>query len=256
MERRFSSQVILVTGGTTGIGLAAAERLVVEGATIVLASRDKDRGEEVARRIRTDGGQALFVSTDVTIEEDVAAAIRAATDNFGRLDGAFNNAGGGENFGSIRTMETSLWQRMIDLNLTSVYYSMKYEIPAIMAAGGGAILNNASVGGVLGSEAMQAYAAAKHGVVGLTRSTALEMSKHGVRINAVVPGVIRTPMYETAVVHDPEFVTRLNARIPLGRVGEVSEIAAFVAFLLSEEAAYISGSALAIDGAISSGLLA
>ncbi len=256
MSNRFENKVILVTGATAGMGRAAAERLGAEGATVVLAARNEERGEEIAGRIRDKGGQALFVATDVTVEEQVAAAVDLTTRTFGRLDGAFNNAGGGVTFGSVDSMEASFWESTLALNLTSVFYSLKYEVPAILTSGGGAIVNNASVGGAVGHESMHAYTAAKHGVIGLTRSTALHYSRQGLRVNALVTGVISTPLTAQLREQDPAFSDALLKKIPIERLGEEDEVGAFTAFLLSDDAAYITGAALAIDGGITAGMLA
>lgn len=256
MSKRFENKVILVTGATAGMGRAAAERLGAEGATVVLAARNKDRGEEIAGRIQDKGGKALFVPTDVTVEEDVAAVVEAATSTFGRLDGAFNNAGGGVTFGAVHSMEASFWDSTLALNLTSMFYSMKYEVPAILASGGGSIVNNASVGGAVGHESMHAYSAAKHGVIGLTRSTALHYARQNLRVNALVTGVISTPLTEELRQRDPAFSEALLKKIPIERLGQEDEVGAFAAFLLTDEAAYINGAALAIDGGITAGMLA
>ncbi|MEV4379067.1 SDR family oxidoreductase [Streptosporangium sp. NPDC049644] len=248
MTGRFSSKVIIVTGGTAGMGRAAAERIASEGGTVVLAARDKARGEEVAAGIVADGGTALFVPTDMTVEEEVAALVATTVDTFGRLDGAFNNAGGGDTISSVHTMETEFWKATIDLNLTSLYYSLRYEVPAILASGGGSIVNNASAGGVVGNPLMHAYVAAKHGVIGLTKSVALEMAKEGIRVNALVTGLIDTPLYRDAVAAEPSFEVYLKSLIPTGQVGAAQDVAAFAAFLLSDEAPFITGAALAIDG--------
>lgn len=255
MNKNMEPKVVLVTGGSAGMGRAAAQRLGTQGATVVVAARDEARGEETVDRIKDAGGRALFVRTDVTVEEDVAAAVRTTVDTFGRLDAAFNNAGGGDTYASVHTMETSAWRQTMALNLDSVYYSLRYEVPAILASGGGSILNNASGNGVIGHESMHAYTAAKHGVVGLTRSAALRYSRQGVRVNSLITGVIRTPLFVAAEAADPETMGRLTAKIPIGRVGEEDEIAKFVSFLLGDESSYITGAALAIDGAITAGLI-
>jgi NAD(P)-dependent dehydrogenase (short-subunit alcohol dehydrogenase family) len=250
MTGRFSSKVIIVTGGTAGMGRAAAERVAAEGGTVVLAARNKLQGEAVVAGIEADGGTALFVPTDMTVDDEVAALVAATVDTFGRLDGAFNNAGGGDTISSVRTMTTSFWNATIDLNLNSLYYSLRHEIPAILASGGGSIVNNASAGGVVGNPSMHAYIAAKHGVVGLTRSVALETSKEGVRVNALVTGVIDTPLYRDTVAADPDLGAHLTSLIPSGHVGSAQDVAALTAFLLSDEAPFITGAALAIDGGI------
>lgn len=193
MSNRLQSKVIIVTGGTSGMGSAFAKRAASEGATVLIGARDKERGEATVAEITAEGGTALFVPTDVTVEEEVAHLVGVAVKEFGGLHGAFNNAGGGNSQGAIRDIDASFWNSVLALNLTSVFYSLKHEIPAIVASGGGSIVNNASVVGVVGDPGAAAYAAAKHGVVGLTRSTALDAAKEGVRVNALVTGLVNTP---------------------------------------------------------------
>lgn len=193
MSNRLQSKVIVVTGGTSGMGSAFAKRAVSEGATVLIGARDKARGEATVADITAEGGTALFVPTDVTVEEEVAHLVDVAVKEFGGLHGAFNNAGGGNSQGAIRDIDKAFWDGVIALNLTSVFYSLKHQIPAIVASGGGSIVNNASVVGVVGDPGAAAYAAAKHGVVGLTRSTALDAAKEGVRVNALVTGLVNTP---------------------------------------------------------------
>ncbi|MFF2102300.1 SDR family NAD(P)-dependent oxidoreductase [Streptomyces sp. NPDC058202] len=253
MSNRLDSKVIIVTGGTSGMGAALARRAASEGATVVIGARDKDRGEATAAEIRNDGGKSLFVATDVTVEESVANLVDITVREFGGLHGAFNNAGGGNSQGAIRDIDAGFWHQVVALNLTSVFYSLKYEIPAIVASGGGSIVNNASVVGVVGDPAAAAYAAAKHGVVGLTRSTALDAAKERVRVNALVTGLVNTPLWHNFSESNPEAAGALLEQQPTGRAAEESEIAAFATFLLSDESPFITGAALAIDGALTSG---
>jgi NAD(P)-dependent dehydrogenase (short-subunit alcohol dehydrogenase family) len=247
MSGRLDSKVLVVTGGTMGMGCAFAERAAAEGATVVIGARDEQRGGQVVAGIRAAGGTALFVPTDVTVEEDVERLVDTAVSEFGRLDGAFNNAGGGNALGTIRDTKTDFWHQHIALNLTSVYYSLKYEIPAIVAAGGGAIVNNASTSGVKGDPMTAAYTAAKHGVVGLTRSAALDVASSGVRVNALITGLIDTPLWRQ-VSQDPAIEEHFLGMQPTGRAGSERDVAAFTTFLLSDEATYITGASLAIDG--------
>jgi NAD(P)-dependent dehydrogenase (short-subunit alcohol dehydrogenase family) len=239
--------VLLVTGGTMGMGRAFAERAAAEGATVVIGARDEPRGGEVVDAIREKGGSAAFVATDVTVEQDVQRLVDTAVSRYGRLDGAFNNAGGGNALGTIRDTDSGFWDRTIAFNLSSVYYSLKYEIPAIISAGGGAIVNNASTSGIKGDPMTMAYTAAKHGVVGLTRSAALDVARAGVRINALVTGLIDTPLWRQ-VSQDPAIEEHFLGLQPTGRAGSDADVAAFTTFLLSDEATYITGASLAIDG--------
>lgn len=253
MSDRLQSKVIIVTGGTSGMGAAFARRAASEGATVLIGARDKARGAATAAEIAREGGKALFVPADVTVEEEVAHLVDVAVTEFGGLHGAFNNAGGGNSQGALRDIDASFWNRVIALNLTSVFYSLKYEIPAIVASGGGSVVNNASVVGVVGDPAAAAYAAAKHGVVGLTRSAALDAAKEGVRVNALVTGLVNTPLWQGFIASNPEAANALLAQQPTGRAADESEVAAFAAFLLSDESPFITGAALAIDGALTAG---
>ncbi|HEY2442597.1 MAG TPA: SDR family NAD(P)-dependent oxidoreductase [Streptosporangiaceae bacterium] len=249
MARRLDSKVVIVTGGASGIGWAVARRAVTEGAAVVIAGRRKDLGEQAAARLREGGGRALFVAADVTVEHDAERLVQAAVTQFGRLDGAVNNAGGVNAAGPLHEVSDAAWQAELQQNLTSVFYSLKFQIPAMAStAGGGSIINNASTGGVRGIPGLAAYVAAKHGVVGLTRSAALEGAQSGVRVNALVTGNVDTPLYRDllGVPHEGELPGR--APNPTGRAASPDEIAAFAAFLLSDESAFISGAALAIDG--------
>ncbi|RKR91818.1 NAD(P)-dependent dehydrogenase (short-subunit alcohol dehydrogenase family) [Micromonospora pisi] len=249
MSARLQSKVIIVTGGTMGMGRAFAQRAAGEGAKVVIGARDRKRGEGVTAAIVAAGGQALFVPTDVTVEEQVAELVRVTVAEFGRLDGAFNNAGGGNAIGAVRDIDDAFWRSTIDRNLTSVFYSLKHEIPAILASGGGSIVNNASTVGIVGDANLAAYSAAKHGVIGLTRSAALDVAAEGVRVNALVTGLVDTPLWRE-VSANPEIERHFLGLQPNGRAGREDEIAAFTSFLLSDDAAYITGAALAIDGGV------
>ena len=248
MTDRLASKVVVVTGGGTGIGRAVAARAVADGAAVVIAGRREEVGERAAAELRRSGGRALFVASDVTVEADVARLVETAVREFGRLNGAFNNVGGVAATGPVHARSGRDWRADLDQNLTSVFYSLKFQIPAIAAAGGGSIVNNASIGGVRGIAGMSGYVAAKHGVVGLTRSAALEGAARGVRANALVTGNADTPLYRRLLGAPAEGDLPGPAPNPTGRVAGPDEIAAFVAFLLSDESAFITGAALAIDG--------
>lgn len=242
------SKVFVVTGGTSGIGRAVAERLTAEGAAVVLGARRKDVGDALAADLRAAGGRAIFVPTDVTVESDVAALVSAAVAEFGRLDGAFNNAGGVNAYGAVPRVETPSWDAEIAHNLTSVYFSLKHEIPAIVATGGGSIVNNASNLGVVGMPEVAPYVAAKHGIVGLTRATALEVAEQGVRVNAIATGGVDTPLFRGTMGTTPEAVAHIASLHPVNRIAEPAEIASFVAYLLGDDASFVTGAALAVDG--------
>ncbi|MFD0362899.1 SDR family NAD(P)-dependent oxidoreductase [Nocardia sp. GCM10030253] len=248
MSTRFAEKVVLITGASSGVGKAVALRVAAEGAAVVLGARGKDAGEQVAADIRAAGGRALFVPTDVTVEDDVARLTQAALTEFGRLDGAFNNAGAVNAFGPVSDIDESGWRADIELNLTSVFYGLRHQVPALVASGGGAILNNASNLGVVGMGQVAPYVAAKHGVVGLTRAVALEAAEQGVRVNAIVSGAIDTPAFRNSMGATPEGEAAIAALHPLGRISKPDEIASFCAYLLSDEASFVTGAALAIDG--------
>lgn len=248
MSTRFADQVVIVTGAGSGIGRALALRIAAEGAAVVLGSRGKDQGERVAEEIRQAGGRALFVPTDVTVDADVARLTQAALTEYGRLDAAFNNAGALTASGSIAEIDDDSWRRELDLNLTGVFHGMRHQVPAIIASGGGVILNNASNLGVVGMASVAPYVAAKHGVVGLTRSVALETAAAGVRVNALISGAVDTPAFRSSMGATDEGAAAVAALHPLGRIAQPAEIAALCAFLLSDEASFVTGAAVAVDG--------
>jgi len=251
VPRRLESKVVLVTGGGTGIGRPVARRVAAEGAAVVIAGRRDDVGERAAGEIRSTRAEALFVAADVTVEADVAALVAAPVDRFGRLDGAFNNAGGVAVTAPVPEVDGDGWAAELALNLTSVFHCLKAEIPAMRRSpAGGSIVNNASTGGVAGIPGLSAYVAAKHGVVGLTRSAALECAGDGVRVNALRQR--RHPALP-APVRRADRRRRRPAPNPTGRVASPDEIAGFVAYLLSDEAAFVTGAALAIDGGATAG---
>jgi NAD(P)-dependent dehydrogenase (short-subunit alcohol dehydrogenase family) len=249
VSARFTGKVILITGATSGMGRATAERLAAEGAKVVLAARGKESGDALVAALRAAGGEATFVSADVRVEAEAAGLVRQAVERYGRLDGAFNNVGAATAIGPVTGIDGDAWQADLALNLSSVFFGLKHQIPALRASGGGAIVNNASNLGVTGAAGMASYSAAKHGVVGLTRSAALDEAAAGIRINALVTGGVDTPLLRGNLGPTPEESLRAAAAMhPLGRIARPEEVAAFAAFLLSDEAGFITGAALAIDG--------
>ena len=244
----FSGKTYLVTGASSGIGAATALALGRAGANVVLAARRTAPCDVTAAQIIAAGGQALVVRTDVTAEADVRHAVGAAVTTFGRLDGAFNNAGLLGNPGApLHEADNDDFNAVLHTNLTSVFWSMKHVIAALLQTGGGAIVNTASIAAQVGFQGVSAYAASKHGVLGLTRTAALEYFKQGIRINAVCPGPIRTPMAEQGFGSAAQLDATMVAS-PAGRPGTPEEVAAPVLFLLSDAASYISGHALTVDG--------
>ncbi len=242
-----SGKTCLVTGASSGIGAATALALGRAGANVVLAARREDACAAVAQAIVAAGGRALVVKTDVGIEAEVRHAVGAAVAHFGRLDAAFNNAGMLGVAAPLHEITTADFDAVLRTNVMSVFWSMKYEIEAMLNTGGGAIVNNASIAAQLGFAGLAPYNASKHAVMGLTRTAALEYFKQGIRINAVCPGPIATPMAETGF-GGAENLHAAMAGSPGGRAGQPEEIAQAVLFLLSGAASYISGLGLTVDG--------
>lgn len=247
--RAFQDKVALVTGGSSGLGRAAAVAFAREGAAVVVAARRADQGEETAKEARGHGVEACFVQTDVADRDDIARMVSLCIDRFGKLDYAFNNAGIEGSVGVLAAdYEEEVWDRVMNVNLKGVWLCMKYQIPEMLKHGG-AIVNMSSVAGLKGASLMGvAYGASKHGVVGLTKSAALEYAKKGVRINAVCPAVIETDMARRAFDTDPEAYDRLKSWHPIDRLGAPDEVAQAVVWLCSDAASFITGVALPVDG--------
>jgi NAD(P)-dependent dehydrogenase (short-subunit alcohol dehydrogenase family) len=246
---RFESKVVVVTGGNVGIGRATALAFADEGARVVVAARRSQEGEDCVARIRESGGEACFVQTDVSNATDVEALIAACIAKYGGLDYAVNNAGiEGTPFVRAADYEEETWDRVIDINLKGVWLCMKYEIPAMLKRGQGAIVNMSSVAGLKGGGIGVAYHASKHGVIGLTKAAALEYAAKGVRVNAVCPAVVETAMAERAFFQDGDLAAQVTAMHPMGRVGKPGEVAATVLWLCSEGASFVTGHAHPVDG--------
>jgi NAD(P)-dependent dehydrogenase (short-subunit alcohol dehydrogenase family) len=246
MDQLFKDKVILVTGSTYGIGKSTAIAFAERGAKVVLSDWKED--VDTARLIKEKGGDCLFIQCDVSDEEQVKKLVSGTIAHYGRLDYAFNNAGIEGEGGSTVDCSTENWDNTISINLKGVWYCMKYQIPEMLKSGGGSIVNNASIAGLVGFAGLPAYVASKHGVVGLTKSAALDYAKQGIRINAVCPGVIHTPMIDRFTGEDPAVLEQMVAAKPMGRVGQPEEIADTVVFLCSDASSFITGQALAVDG--------
>jgi NAD(P)-dependent dehydrogenase (short-subunit alcohol dehydrogenase family) len=245
---QFDSKVAVVTGAGSGIGRAVAEAFADEGASVVVADIDTEGGRETVSAIEDDGGDAVFVAADVTNEDDVASMVETALDEYGRLDFACNNAGIGGEQKPTADLTFDEWEQVIDVNLNGVWRCMRAEIPAMLDSDGGAIVNIASILGKVGFENASAYVAAKHGVLGLTKTAAQEYAQQGVRVNAVCPGFIETPLLAAGGLDDPEMRQGIEALHPVNRLGNVDEVASAVIWLCTDGASFTTGEALTVDG--------
>ncbi len=249
MTESIKGKVALVTGGGSGIGRATALAFSRKGAKVVVVDLVEEGGKETVRLVRNAGGDALFLKCDVTKSRDVESMVKKTVETYGRLDCAFNNAGIGIPGSTVDCTEED-WDRVLSVNLKGVWLCMKYEIPQMLKQGRGAIVNTASAGGLIGTPGLVSYTASKHGVVGLTKAAALEYVQQGVRINAVCPGTVLTPLVQSSITAYPDLEKVLLAKHPMGRFGTAEEIAEAVVWLASDEASYVTGTTLSVDGGV------
>jgi NAD(P)-dependent dehydrogenase (short-subunit alcohol dehydrogenase family) len=250
MQKKFEGKVVLVTGASSGIGRVTAIEFARAGAKVVLAARRVEESQRVVREIEDEGGEALFVQTDVTRQDSVRAVVERTVDVYGRLDCAFNNAGiAGDVFIPTADHTEENWDHVLDTNLKGTWLCMKYELAQMLKQGSGAIVNNSSVYGLKSSTVgHMPYAVSKHGVVALTKTAAHEYAGRGIRINAVCPGWTHSEIVDAALEAYPAVNTLIADQVPMQRVAETVEIARVVLWLSSDEASYITGQAIAPDG--------
>ena len=244
----FDGKVALVTGASSGMGLATARAFADAGACVVLADVREELVKAEAQKLGAAGHKAIAVRCDVSDDEQVSAIVDRTVAEFGRLDAAFNNAGVMARIAPTAESTREDWERVIGINLRGVWSCMKYELRQMERQGSGAIVNNASVGALTGNPGIGSYIASKHGVVGLTRTAALEYIKHGIRVNAINPGLIDTPVARDVVAGDEQAYDEIAKHVPIGRAGSPDEIAAVVLWLCSPGASYVVGHALTVDG--------
>jgi NAD(P)-dependent dehydrogenase (short-subunit alcohol dehydrogenase family) len=238
-------KVAIITGASRGIGAAAARRFAEAGANVVLAARTAADVEKVAAEIEASGRRALAVATDVTDERQVEELVKRTVATYGRLDVAFNNAGAGHMPRPLADIPVAEFVQSINVNLIGVFIALKYEIPAMIAAGGGAIVNMSSTAGLQGAPGLGDYAAAKHGIVGLTKTAALDYGRNNIRVNAIAPG----PIVNEQMARLPEEArSQIAQYVPLGRLGDPDQVALTAAWLCSEEASFITGAVISVDG--------
>ena len=247
-NQRFDGKAALVTGGSSGMGLAAAKLFASRGAAVAIADINVEGGEQAAADIKAAGGKALFLRTDVSVEADVRAVIEATIAAFGRLDCAMNNAAYPGPSRTLDLLEEAEWDQVVDVSLKGVFLCLKHELALMKRQGSGAIVNISSGAGVKPVPTRSPYSAAKHGVLGLTKSAAKEVGAIGVRVNAVLPGPIDSPMIQGALALQPGARAEFEALTALGRLGRAEEVAEAVVWLCSDAASFITGASLSVDG--------
>jgi meso-butanediol dehydrogenase / (S,S)-butanediol dehydrogenase / diacetyl reductase len=244
MAGKLDGKVAVITGAASGIGAATARRFAQEGARLVVADLNADAGQALAKELRA----VAFVELDVTDPSQIESLMQTAVDRCGALHVVFNNAGIGS-YGKAPDLDVDMWKRVIEVDLYAVFYGCKFAIPHVRRAGGGAIVNTASISGLFGDYGLLAYNAAKGGVVNLTRAVAIDHARENIRVNCVCPGPIETPLL-APLLTAPAAVEEYNRLIPMGRVGRAEEVAAVVAFLASDDASYVNGAAIVVDGGL------
>lgn len=253
MSKELHNKVALITGGTSGIGRDTAVLFAKEGAKVVFSGRRELEGNETLKLVRAEGGEGLFVKSDASKSADIESLVQKTVDTYSRLDVAFNNAGVEGKWVPLIDQTEENWDQVHNINLKGVWLSMKYEIRQMLKqGGGGAVVNMSSVAGLIGAAGAGVYVASKHGVLGLTKSAALEYAPHGIRVNAVCPAVIETPMAERAFA-DPAVSKRMASLHPLGRFGKPMEVAEAVLWLCSDKSSFTTGQCIGVDGGLLSG---
>lgn len=250
--KRFENKVVLITGGATGIGLATAKRFAEEGAKVVIASRNESVGQKAVADIKASGGEASFIQTDVTQEAQVEALIHETVETYGKIDAAFNNSGTEGTITPLAEATQANYQNIFDVNVKGLWLCMKHQLKHMQQNGAGSIVNNASIAGLIGFPGLGLYSASKHAVLGLTKSAALENGALGIRVNAVSPALIETDMAERFLATQPdkreETIAHMKSMHPIGRFGKPEEIAAAVVWLCSNDASFMLGQSLTVDG--------
>ncbi|MFW5799489.1 MAG: SDR family oxidoreductase [Spirochaetota bacterium] len=249
LKERFKDKVAIITGGASGLGEATAKMFADEGGKPVISDVSEDKGNEVLNAIKDKGGDAIFVKCDVSNADDVKAMLYKTIDTYGRLDYAFNNAGIGGPQKATADYTEEEWTKVIDINLKGVWLCMKYEIPHMLKQVKSSIVNCSSILGHVGFQAAPAYVASKHGLIGLTKTAAIEYSSKGLRVNAICPAFIKTPLLKGL---PGDMLNQLKQMHPIGRLGEPEEVAAYVLWLFSDEASFVTGQAPLADGAYTS----
>ncbi|WP_371431772.1 SDR family NAD(P)-dependent oxidoreductase [Novosphingobium sp.] len=250
MSRALEGKVVLVTGAGSGIGRASAHRIAAAGAHVVISDINAEQGQAVLAEIAAEGGQASFLRADVGVEGDVAALIAAIVARHGQIDGAFNNAGIVQTGKRLHEVTTEEWDRAIRVDLSGVFWCIKYQVLAMLETGGGRIVNTASSLGEVAIANASEYVAAKHGVMGLTRAAAADYGAEGIRVNAILPGIIQTPVID-ALAQNPDFkafLVKLRDRHPIGRFGQPGEIGDAAVWLLSDQSSFVNGAGIPVDG--------